>query len=74
MKCSGCGQDFPNLNALTRHKEVCPAKIPDIKTIIPLILCPDEIRYYATGNTVGLRIEGKYTAEGIEVQEVTLVR
>ncbi len=121
MKCAGCGEEFPNLNALTKHKQVCPAgkkpeeengstydpaerdnkieivpdgiKITDgavytleeainrglsadaeLKCIIPIELCPEEIKYYSLGKTVGLRIEGKYTPEGVEVQEVKLIR
>lgn len=102
MKCSGCGEKFPNLNALTRHKSECPANknvtvlsnegssinIGDVgikitgdeviygsgKCIIPLAMCPEEIKYYALGKTVGMRVEGKYTTEGIEVQEVALIR
>ena len=41
---------------------------------IPLALCPDEIKYYAEGKVVGLRVEGMLTPDGIEVQEVTLIR
>lgn len=111
MKCAGCGEEFPNLNALTKHKPDCPAgKKPEegnestqdpiqdteveftpegIKItadgesyclevepncIIPITLCPSEIKYYAPGKTVGLRVEGKYTPKGVEVQEVKLIR
>lgn len=80
MKCGGCGQEFPNLSALTKHKkEECPAgKQPEQKqdspVVIPLALCPEEIKYYSLGKTVGLRVEGKYTPEGIEIQEVKLIR
>ena len=117
MKCAGCGEEFPNLNALTKHKQVCPAGkkpeeengstydpaerdnkieiVPDgIKItdgvvysleeaincglsaccVIPIGLCPEEIKYYSLGKTVGLRVEGKYTPAGVEVQEVKLIR
>jgi hypothetical protein len=29
MKCRDCGQEFPNLNALTQHKAECPALISE---------------------------------------------
>lgn len=107
MKCKQCGQDFPNLNALTQHKKNCGKEIkpepepvftqPAIEDIffdkepavypnkplegsflepvlIPLSLCPEEIKLYALGHTVGLKLSGTYTAEGIRIQEVKLAR
>lgn len=103
MKCKQCGQDFPNLNALTQHKKVCgkevhtsnaavqdtdlsevffaektdtPIPKPPVADpfLVPLELCPPEIKYYALGHTVGLRLVGKYTAAGVIVQEVKLIR
>ena len=88
MKCSGCGEDFPNLNALTRHKKVCPAGVASTGTkkvakkmvmppgglIIPSSLLPEEVKYYAQGQTVSVVVEGTYTGEGLTVGEVKLVR
>lgn len=98
--------EFPNLNALTRHKPTCPAlngetpvcqgkvevnttpepiydqKVkplnrPDLEhteLIIPIDSCPEEVKLYAEGHTVGLRVEGKLAPAGIIVQEVKLIR
>ena len=96
MKCRECGEEFPNLNALTKHKEECTgifggsAKEPDInepKTeeqeqeqaepiipIIPISLCPEELKYLALGVTVGVKVEGTYTPDGILIREVKLIR
>jgi hypothetical protein len=81
VKCKGCGLEFPHLNALTKHKEECIARkdneaVADeiFISIIPIDICPSELSYYAPGQTVGLRVEGKYTPEGVVVQEVTLIR
>jgi len=76
MKCSGCGEEFPNIARLKEHKPSCTGKKqePQGTFAIPLALCPDEIKYYAHGHTVGLRVEGKYTPKGVEIQEVTLIR
>lgn len=90
MKCSGCGEDFPNLNVLTRHKKVCPAGVtstgtkkavkkmkvdmPPWEQIIPSSLLPEEIKYYSYGQTVSVVVEGTYTGEGLTVGEVKLVR
>jgi len=79
MKCSGCGQEFPNLTKLKKHKPDCPANQdavkPEIKKpIIALDLCPEEVKLYSIGHSVGLRVTGVLTPKGIEVQEVTLIR
>lgn len=82
MKCSGCGEDFPNLARLKEHKLMCPAETSTEtkqeaqgkELLIPLDLCPDELKYYAEGKTLGLRITGKLTDDGVLVQEVTLIR
>ena len=82
MKCSGCGEDFPNLTRLKEHKLMCPAEISTEtkqeaqgkELLIPLDLCPDELKYYAKGKALGLRITGKLTDDGVLVQEVTLIR
>jgi|LSQX01.1.fsa_nt_gb hypothetical protein len=88
MRCSGCGEDFPNLNVLTRHKKVCPAGVTSTggkkvakKTvmlpgclIIPSSLLPEEVEYYARGQAVSVVVEGVYTGEGLTVGEVKLVR
>jgi hypothetical protein len=29
--CKGCGQPFPNLNALVQHKKTCPGKAPAVQ-------------------------------------------
>jgi hypothetical protein len=42
--------------------------------IIPIDLCPEEISLYAFGKTLGLRVTGNLTPDGVEVQEVTLIR
>ena len=88
-KCKDCGEEFPNVNALTQHKKTCPvlvAKQPPIPMqmqgsepdqegfIIPLELCPDEIKYYAQGKVLGLRLTGKLVGNGVLLQEVTLIR
>ena len=89
-KCKDCGEEFPNVNALTQHKKTCPvlvAKQPPIPMqmqggeqpnpegfIIPLELCPDEIKYYAQGKVLGLRLTGKLVDTGVLLQEVTLIR
>ena len=87
MKCSGCGEDFPNLNALTRHKKVCTVSvgakavvkskavnIPGVAVFLPSSFLPEEIKYYAYGQTVSVVVEGTYTKEGLTVGEVKLVR
>ena len=93
MKCKGCGEEFPNLSALTKHKEECTgifggsAKEPDInepeteeqeqeqtEPIIPISLCPEELKYLALGVTVGVKVEGTYTPDGILIREVKLIR
>lgn len=88
MKCKGCGEEFPNLNALTKHKETCPAgddepqvefnyetsnEVPT-QPIIPISLCPEELKYLALGVTVGVKVEGTYTPDGILIREVKLIR
>ena len=89
MQCRNCGEEFPNLNALTQHKKTCPAiiaKQPPIPMqmqgeeskpegfIIPLELCPEELKYYAPGKSLGLRITGTLTDNGVVVEEVKLIR
>jgi hypothetical protein len=77
MKCKQCGEEFPNLNALTKHKETCSGKENEPVSndfIIPKELLPEEYKLYATGQSVGLRVTGKHTPEGVIVQEVTLIR
>ena len=78
MKCSGCGEEFPNLARLKEHKPDCSMAKPDPEApgpfLIPLAMCPPEIQYYAAGKTVGLRVTGILTNKGVEVQEVTLIR
>jgi hypothetical protein len=77
MKCKGCGQEFDNLNVLTKHKPDCTGTIDkpiSKKPFIPLDLCPEEVKLYAMGHTVGLKVTGVLTPKGIEVQEVTLIR
>ena len=96
MKCRECGEEFPNLNALTKHKEECSgifsdsAEEPDIdnpevpeteeqeqeqtEPIIPISLCPEELKYLALGVTVGVKVEGTYTPDGILIREVKLIR
>ena len=86
MRCKQCGEDFPNLNALTKHKEKCSGILNDsvkkpkakkqaeTQPIIPISLCPEELKYLAPGVTVGVKVEGKYTPDGILIQEVTLIR
>jgi len=87
MKCKGCGQEFPNVSAVTKHKPECPGlngETPvcnaksEIKQpegfIIPLELCPEEIKYYAQGKVLGLRLTGKLVENGVLLQEVTLIR
>ena len=68
-KCKDCGEEFPNVNALTQHKKTCPvliAKQPQPEGfIIPLELCPDEIKYYAQGKVLGLRLTGKLVGNGV---------
>lgn len=79
MKCSGCKEEFPNLARLKEHKPNCPAAIaPKVKAqdpfVIPLNLCPPEIKLYAKGKVLGLQVTGKFVDEGVELQEVKLVR
>ena len=93
MKCRECGEEFPNLSALTKHKEECAgifggsAEEPDInepeteeqeqeqtEPIIPISLCPEELKYLALGVTVGVKVEGTYTPDGILIREVKLIR
>lgn len=85
MKCKQCGIDFPNLNALTKHKETCTGACvskteqaaqspPDGQFLIPLSICPEEVSLYAMGHTVGLSIQCTLKPEGLFVQEVKLIR
>lgn len=77
MKCKGCGEEFENMSALLKHKPECPGKTepkPEGDCVIPLSLCPDELKYLALNVTVGVRVEGKYTPDGIVVQEVKFIR
>lgn len=89
MKCSGCGGEFENMSLLMKHKPVCPGMNgdtqvctgvsevrdePEGECVIPLSLCPEELKYLALDATVGVRVEGKYTPDGIVVQEVKFIR
>jgi len=103
MKCAGCQQEFPNLNALTKHKPTCQGLNGDTPVcnntnevqvnlndglnawepleqtgneefIIPIGLCPEEVNLYAEGHTVGLRVTGILTPDGVKIQEVLLIR
>lgn len=87
MRCADCGQDFPHLSALTKHKEVCPARDDGLNLgdtepvspveegcVIPLNLCPEEVSVLAMGQMVPLRVGGILTPDGVRVQEVTFIR
>ena len=77
MKCRDCGLEVPNIGELTKHKKICSAAIaahtPD-GFLIPLALCPEEIKLYSQGKTLGLHISGELTPAGVKVQEVKLIR
>lgn len=34
-RCKGCGESFPNVNVLVRHKKVCPAKVEVVSEQVP---------------------------------------
>lgn len=88
MKCRGCGEEFETRADLMKHKPFCTAMNGDAQVsngtnnteskegecIIPLFLCPEEINYLAKDTTVGIRVEGKVTPDGIVVQEVAFIR
>lgn len=75
MKCKGCQQEFGNLAQLTKHKPDCPATTrQDEGFFVPIDLCPEEIKLYAQGQTVAIKVSGTLTLDGVKVQEVTLVR
>lgn len=73
MKCKDCGEEYPNLAALTKHKKQAHTQQQE-GAIIPLSLCPEELKYLAPGVTVGVKVEGKYTPDGILIREVTFIR
>ena len=80
MRCKQCGEDFPNLNALTKHKKVCPGKpmeeLDDSRgvCIIPIHLLPEEYNLFASGQSIAFRVICTHTPAGGVVQEVTLIR
>lgn len=77
VKCKGCGEDFPNIGELSKHKKVCPASTAAPNQdgfFIPLALCPEEIHLYAVGKTLGLHVRGELTPDGVSIQEVALIR
>jgi hypothetical protein len=41
---------------------------------IPLEKCPSELRFLAEGKTVGLKVQGTLTADGVVIEKVDLVR
>lgn len=57
-------------------------KLPEVKVepteaagvVIPLSACPPELRYLGQGKSVGLKVLGRLTPDGIAVDGIVLLR
>lgn len=61
---------------LTPTPEPTPVHTPAHMTahVIPLAACPPELAYLSHGKTVGLRVQGRLTADGVVIEAVSLQR
>lgn len=81
ITCKYCGEPFENKGKLMVHYrqgcpkqgETPPAELPG-KPVIPFSVLPDEIRVLGPGRLVGLRIQGRLTEDGVEIDQADLIR
>lgn len=77
--CKKCGKEHENRGHLmqcykTHNKNEDVEKEPSNVTI-PGSICPEELKYFSIGKTVGLKVYGKLTVNrSVEVGKVELIR
>lgn len=78
IRCKYCDETFENKGLLmTHHRNGCPKKPPEgtpPRHVIPLAVCPPETAVLGKGRIVALRVMGRLTDEGVELDQVDLYR
>lgn len=69
---------------MARPKRVQQAEVEDVadlietpvpeSMVIPMWACPPELSYLAEGHTVGLKVLGRLTPSGVQVEGIVLLR